>query len=155
MQYLIMNLYVVGHVKFPTNSMRTILWCKAVTYARHISSKIMACCNGYIPLPSPSLHLHHPNHEGFRPGRTNRRSRWKRFPVADSGDVCFQRLIYMPNVPTSTEQEHNIRIFGGVFACTPCVCVTSLSRGSRRQPVNPRKPVDIGCPNITLTCLIY
>ena len=31
--------------------------------------------------------------------------------------------------------------------------VTPLSRGSRGQPVNLRKPVDIGCPDITLICL--
>ena len=117
---------VVGHVKFSTNSMWAILWCKAVPYARHISSKIMACFNHYITLSSPALHLHRPDLEGFRPGRRDCTSCWIHFQVANPRYVCLQCVLYLPNVPASTEQEHDNSLLGSVFARSPCVSLLAF-----------------------------
>ena len=114
-----------------TNSMWTILWCKAVPYARHISSKIMASCNHSITLSSTTLHLHHPDLEGFRPGRRNCRSCWIHFLVANPGYVCLHCVLHLPNLPTSTGQEHDNSLFGSIFTCNPVVFV--LANGSEVQ----------------------
>ncbi|RVW62752.1 Protein detoxification 21 [Vitis vinifera] len=105
---------VVGHGECLGNSMWTILWCKAVSNARHISSKIMASLGRNITLSSPSVHFHHPDFEGFRPGRGDCRSCWIRFSVANPGYVCLHCVLHLPILPTSAEQEHDNSLFGSI-----------------------------------------
>ena len=118
---------VVGHGECLGNSMWTILWCKAVSNARHISSKIMASLGRNITLSSPSVHFHHPDFEGFRPGRGDCRSCWIRFSVANPGYVCLHCVLHLPILPTSAEQEHDNSLFGSIFPHYPCVSLLAFS----------------------------
>ena len=111
-----------------TNSMWTVLWSKAVPYARHISSKIMACCNSSFTPPSPYLHLHHPHLEVFRPGRRDCRSRRIHFLVVDSGHARLHCLLHLPDLPTSSGQEHDNSVFGCIFTCNSGVSVMAFGR---------------------------
>ena len=63
----------------------------------------------------------------------------------------------LPDIPLEREVDLAIEIIPGTLPMSRApyrmAPVTPLSRGSCSQPVNLRKPVDIGCPNITVICL--
>lgn len=96
--------------------MRAILWCQTISYAWNLSPKIMDCFNNVCNLPSSFVHLHHLYFEGFRPRRKYCGSCRKYFSMANSCNVLFYSIFYLPNVPSSTEQEHDYCIPGSFFS---------------------------------------
>ena len=121
----------VWHGMLFTNSMWTIIWCKAVPYAKHISSTIMASCNHSITISSSAFHLHHPDLEGFRPRRRDHKTCWIHFLLANPSYVCLHCVLHLQNIPTSTKQEHDHSLFGNVFTRNPCISL--LDFGSQVQ----------------------
>ena len=79
----------------------------------------------------------------------------EKIPVVREFPYVFPQKL--PGIPLEREVDLAIEIIPGTVPLSRApyrmAPVTPLSRGSCSQPVNLRKPLDIGCPNITLICL--
>ena len=79
----------------------------------------------------------------------------EKIPVVKEFPYVFPEEL--PGIPLEREVDLAIEIIPRIVPLSRApyrmALVTPLSRGSCLQPVNLRKPLDIGCPNITLICL--
>lgn len=103
------------------------LWCEAVSHAWGASSKIVGCFDCYVNFTSPNLHICYPYLKSFRAGWSYCKGGGEDRALVHSCDVLLRRVIHLPNVLTSTEQEHDHHISGSVFFVNPYLAVMAFN----------------------------
>ena len=89
--------------------------CKTVSHAGNLPSEIMDSVVHLLNLSSSHLYFHDSAIEGIRPGRNNCRSSRKYCSLANSRHIFLYSVLYLSNVPTSTEQEHDYLLLSSIF----------------------------------------